>query len=505
MIFCPGSFAELAPFLLLVVACSRPEEEPPRAEVSVDPLVVEWVWADGEMAWGDWGAGLFARARSEDRPLLIYLAAPGCEGLFPAPSEALRQLVAEEFVSARVDPFARPDIARHYATGGWPALVAALPDGRVFARAVDIPPRNVEPYLRRLSSAFAEKRAVLLDKVQRGERGQKASRPFEVGAVYQSCEAAFDSVHGGFDGPTKFLEAPVLRFLLAYAEARSAAEAGQMALASLDAVLDSPLLDGGAFCAYSHTPDWSQPALEKDGLDQAAMLHLLLEARGSVYAEAALGLLDFVERELFDGAEGAFRGRLLGLGHGVWWTDPTLYADRQAALIRACLAAAKALGDERAARLALRAGEVLVSRCIDDRGGVRHICDTGAAGVSGLLVDQALAALALADLHAWSGESRFAHAAQQVERFMEERLGGPVAFYHRPIGDFGLLPRLVSHRDDSRPAGNALVLELYGMKGNAERLAALAGGARLGPAPGRAHSSWARALLRHVKDGNASL
>ena len=47
----------------------------------------------------------------------------------------VRQLIAEKFVSVQVDPFKRPDIAQRYDSGGWPALVVALPDGRVFARA----------------------------------------------------------------------------------------------------------------------------------------------------------------------------------------------------------------------------------------------------------------------------------------------------------------------------------------------------------------------------------
>ena len=84
----------------------------------------------------------------------------------------MRQLVADKFVSVQVDPFKRPDIARHYDSGGWPALVVTLPDGQVFARAVDIPPANVEPYLRRLRMAYEEKRAVLVAKVQRA-----AARP----------------------------------------------------------------------------------------------------------------------------------------------------------------------------------------------------------------------------------------------------------------------------------------------------------------------------------------
>ena len=284
--------------------------------------------------------------------------------MFPAPTPALRQLVADKFVSVQVDPFKRPDIARRYDSGGWPALVVALPDGRVFARAVDIPPVNVESYLRRLHTAYEEKREILVAKVQRAAR-PKVEKPVAIDAVYRACAAAFDAAHGGFGGPTKFLETSVLRFLLVYAETRGTASARQMALASLDAVLASPLGDGGSFRPYSYAPDWSAPAGERDALDQAAMLHLLLEADQPRYAESARALLGFVEGALFDADEGAFRGRQVmadpstssgttpsASSGTTWWTDPTLYADRQAALIRAYLAAATALGDERAAQVA---------------------------------------------------------------------------------------------------------------------------------------------------------
>ena len=462
----------------MLAGCAVPEE-PPKEEVvrSEQPTLAAWQWADGELPWGTWDESLFARAQSEDKPILVYLAAPGCEGLFPAPTSALRQLVAEKFVSVQVDPFKRPDIARRYDSGGWPALVVALPDGRVFARAVDIPPANVEPYLRRLHTAYEEKREVLVAKVQRAAR-PKVEKSVAIDAVYRACAVAFDSVHGGFGGPTKFLETSVLRFLLAYAETRGVEPARQMALASLDAVLASPLGDSGGFRPYSYTPDWSAPASERDALDQAAMLHLLLEADQPRYAESVRALLGFVEGTLFDAAEGEFRGRQVMASSGTtWWTDPTLYADRQAALIRAYLAAATALGDERVAQVALQAGDALIDRCIDGRGQVRHVCDPEAEGSAGLLVDQALASLALWELGEWSGEARFATAAEQVVRFMEQSYDQPAV----------LAP--LSHH------GKALALQLYGRQGRAERVVALAGEPLLAQSPDRAHSLWARALL----------
>jgi len=454
--------------LLIWAGCAVSEEPPQEAARSERPALAEWQWADGELPWGAWDESLVGRAQREDKPLLLYLAAPGCEGLFPAPTPVLRQLVAEQFVSVQIDPFKRPDLARHYDSGGWPALVVALLDGRVFARAVDIPPANVEPYLRRLHTAYEEKREVLVAKVQRTAR-PKVEQPVAIDAVYRACAAAFDSVHGGFGGPTKFLETSVLRFLLTYAEARGSASARQMAVASLGAVLASPLGGRGGFRPYSYAPDWSAPASERDALDQAAMLHLLLEAGHARYAESAQALLGFVESTLFDQAAGVFRGRQVMAD--TWWTDPTLYADRQAALIRALLAAATTLGDDRVAQVALQAGDVLLNRCLAGRGRVQHVCDAEAEGSAGLLVDQALVALALWELGQWSGEARFTAAAEQVARFMEQSYDRRAA-----LGP-------LSHQ------GPALALQLYERQGRAERVVALA------QVPGRAHSAWARALL----------
>ena len=213
------------------------------------------------------------------------------------------------------------------------------------------------------------------------------------------------------------------------------------------------------------------------------MLHLLLETGQSRYAESVTALLGFVEGTLFDATEGVFSGRQVMAD--TWWTDPALYADRQAALIRAYLAAATSLGDERAAQVAMQAGDALISRCIDDRGRVQHVCDSETEGSAGLLVDQALAALALWELGQWSGEARFATAAEQVARFMEQS-------YDRPAA----LDPLSHH-------GKALALQFYGRlsaelkskQGRAEQVVALAGEPRLSQAPDRAHSSWARALL----------
>ena len=499
-------------FLLGALGCSPGSREPavendkplPPVSAALDRTI--WPAEDQEIEWQTWSATAFREAADQDRPVLLYLAAPGCEGLFAAASSALRLLVEKRFVGVRVDPFARPDIARRYAAGGWPSLVILLPDGRAFATAVDIPAANVELFLLRLLDAYRQKREIVVAKVAAAERlAERADRfALAVDPVYQRCADTFDAARGGFGQGTKFPETTTLGFLLEYSTRRGEEAAWRMVEQTLDALLASPMNDPrrGGICTFSHTPDWQMPAREKDGRDQAALLRLLLTAAERDrpdYADAARRLLDYIARELFDASRGAFRGRQVGTAADAWWTDPRIYADRHAALMSACVAAARRLPDERAARMARAAGAFLVEHCLDEQGVVHHLCDQD--GAWGLLEDQALATGALFDLAASSRVPRFAAAARRAMHFFEDQLFDPEqrAFADRPAAlavDESPQRPIISYRDDPHPAGNALAAELYARLGNRGRARMLLAGKRLAEAPGRGHSGCARIAMR---------
>ncbi len=452
-----------------------------------------WPWLDGELAWRPWHDDTRELAQVEDRPLLFYVAAAGCEGLFAKPSALLRQMVEERYVGVRIDPFMRPDLVRYLHPGACPALVIALPDGRVFARATDIPPDHVELFLQRLLDAYKNERRSIEGKVR-----QQAARTAadKIGSdaiseeVYRRGLEAFDERHGGFYGPRKFGHARLMRFIWRYAELHGDARGRQVVLRSLEALLNSPLRDEqrGGYYLYSYTPDWSTPASEKDALDQAEMLHLLLETGRE---QAALELVQYLARELYEPKTGGFRSRQIKRTAESWWTEPRYYADRNAALLRALLAVAQRLDSAEAERLALAAGAFIEQNCIGERGMVQHGCATD--GISGLLTDQALVALALAELATWSGDERFSRLARLVASYAEEQL------YSEEHGAFfsGLDPmsRHIEFSDDARPAGNALMAEWYGVQGQYDRARRLLEAAHFSTLP--AASSWARLLLEY--------
>jgi uncharacterized protein YyaL (SSP411 family) len=507
-----GSSTSIARLLLLalllqLLACAR---EQPQEEEGTEPpapgrSVATWSPADREIAWKPWASSSFEEARTRDCPLLLYLASPGCEGLFADDSSALRLLVEQRFIGMRVDPFRRPDIARRYPTGGWPALVALLPDGRSFATAVDIPAENVELYLLRLWKAYAEKREVITAKVTRAARQatREPTHSIDPERIYQTCVETFDATYAGFGLGAKFPEIATLEFLLFYAESRDDERARRMVERTIEALLTSPMIDAqrGGIHAFSHTPDWQTPVREKDGLDQALLLQLLLaKADRDRFAdiEAARRQLNYIAAELFDPDRGTFRGRQLEIGAHDWWTDPLIYADRHAALIRACVAAARQLSSDDARSMAQAAGEFLLSSCIDAEGAVQHVC--GQPAVSGLLEDQMLAGLALLDLGELSGESRFEAQARRLLHVAETQLfdGRARAFADRPerIAVEGLPIRpILPYRDGMSPAGNPLAAELYLRLGDAVRGGQLLDGRRLVNPPKRGHSSAGRIVL----------
>ena len=502
--------------LALALGSLHCSAEPPD-EVAPEPASrpappPSWVWADAAIEWARWGADSFRRARKRDCPVLIYFAAPGCEGTFSDAASA-QWLLRDRFVAVRVDPFRRPDIARRYPAGGWPGLAVLLPDGRAFALAVDVPPDNVESFLWRIAADYEKQREVMERKLARS--GQEPSRrpgpEFGATHVFAAAAAAFDTLHGGFGRGAKFPEIPVLRFLLAYHVERGDEAAWHLARRTVDAILNSPMCDrgeGGLF-AFSYTPDWTTPVGEKDALDQAGMILVLLEAAargGPRYLAAAADIVTYVADHLYDPTRGVFRGRQVRAEpqSGPWWTDPVVYADRNAALISASVRAAADLQSASARRMALAAGHYLVKHCIAPGGAVAHTCGADERPATGLLEDQFLVSAALQQLFELSGEPVFRDASRATRRFIETCCYDPdrQAFFDRPVavdlaGAAGR--RVYPYRDGMLPPGNVAAAELYLRLGERARAGVLLRGRRFEGAPGRAGASYGRVMLSYRK------
>src|SRR5881409_530802 len=126
--------------------------------------------AENPVDWFPWSDEAFARARSEDKPVLLSVGYAACHWCHVMEHEsfeddATAQLMNELFVSVKVDREERPDVDAVYmdavvsltGQGGWPMTVFLTPDGEPFFGGTYFPPapRHGLPSFRQVLEAVA--------------------------------------------------------------------------------------------------------------------------------------------------------------------------------------------------------------------------------------------------------------------------------------------------------------------------------------------------------------
>src|SRR5438477_11865445 len=127
--------------------------------------------AENPVEWYPWGDDAFARARAEDKPVLLSVGYAACHWCHVMEHESFEddetaQLMNDLFVSVKVDREERPDVDAVYmdavvsltGQGGWPMTVFLTPDGEPFYGGTYFPPepRHGLPAFRQVLAAIAE-------------------------------------------------------------------------------------------------------------------------------------------------------------------------------------------------------------------------------------------------------------------------------------------------------------------------------------------------------------
>ena len=88
----------------------------------------------GLIKWEDWTDDLFAKAKREQRFVILDLEAVWChwchvmeETTYAEPKVAA--LINAKYIPVRVDQDANPDLSTRYGDWGWPATIIFAPDG----------------------------------------------------------------------------------------------------------------------------------------------------------------------------------------------------------------------------------------------------------------------------------------------------------------------------------------------------------------------------------------
>ena len=109
--------------------------------------------ADNPVDWYAWGDEAFAKARAEDRPILLSIGYAACHWCHVMAHESFEDpetaaLMNELFVNVKVDREERPDVDSLYmdavvaltGSGGWPMTVFLTPEGEPFLGGTYFPP-----------------------------------------------------------------------------------------------------------------------------------------------------------------------------------------------------------------------------------------------------------------------------------------------------------------------------------------------------------------------------
>jgi uncharacterized protein len=291
--------------------------------------------------WYEWGESAFARAQSEDKPLLLDIGAVWCHWCHVIDRESyenpdVARIINEHFVPVKVDRDERPDVDSRYQAaisaisgqGGWPLTGFLMPDGRPFYGGTYFPPVDQQgrPSFQRVllavADAYKNKRDDLLktadalaEAVAKAEAFSGARAEFDprvVDAQISSMTQQFDIRHGGFGRAPKFPHASAVDLLLERYRQNGEKHLLAMAETTLEKMAKGGVYDqlAGGFHRYSVDELWLVPHFEKMSYDNSELLknyvHGWQATRNPFLRGTAEGIIAWVNEVLSDQANGGF-------------------------------------------------------------------------------------------------------------------------------------------------------------------------------------------------------
>src|SRR5262247_1460558 len=199
--------------------------------------------AHNPVNWYPWGEEAFAKAKRENKPILLSIGYSACHWCHVMAHESfedeeIAKLMNDNFVNIKVDREERPDLDHIYMNavqmmthhGGWPMTVFLTPEGVPFYGGTYFPPQdryNMPGFPRVLISLaeayrerpdeIAQTSQSVLSELHRLSAKSGLDEPIssdQLVAAYVGILRSYDSFNGGFGGAPKFPPAMTLEFLL---------------------------------------------------------------------------------------------------------------------------------------------------------------------------------------------------------------------------------------------------------------------------------------------------
>ena len=129
--------------------------------------------------WIEWEDDAFRKAREQDRPVMLFLAAFWCRYCQRMDEEAFSDrenmaLLNAYFVALRVEDAKRPDIDARYNLNGWPTIAFLTPSGKLLAAANYLPSDEFKELLLNVYMEYRATERRVANERQRTETRRRA-------------------------------------------------------------------------------------------------------------------------------------------------------------------------------------------------------------------------------------------------------------------------------------------------------------------------------------------
>lgn len=297
--------------------------------------------AHNPVNWYPWGEEALAKAKAEDKLLIISVGYAACHWCHVMEKESFEdttvaRIMNENFIAVKVDREERPDVDDIYmsacqlASGdncGWPLNAFALPDGRPIFAGTYLPKKewlNLLEYFIKIAQNDRTKLEAYATQLTTGVQAlddlpiaesQLDLSATELTELTATFLATIDVEKGGRSGVPKFPMPNNYEYLLKYHYQMDNQAALEAVLVTLNNMAKGGIYDhlGGGFARYSTDENWHIPHFEKMLYDNGQLVSLYAKAyqltKDDLYKQVIIETLEFIERELTS-EEGGFYSSL---------------------------------------------------------------------------------------------------------------------------------------------------------------------------------------------------
>lgn len=296
--------------------------------------------AHNPVDWYPWGDEALAKAKKENKMLLISVGYAACHWCHVMEHESYEDTVVanimnKNFVCIKVDREERPDVDQVYmnaaylinGNGGWPLNALAMPDGKPFFAGTYFPKDKWIQLLEYFSDLYKNQKQKLEEQADHLSKGindienvpkNNTSVSFSattLDEMFSTFSQRIDMDKGGTKGSMKFPMPSIWEYLLQYNYFNKNENALKAIEITLQHMAYGGIYDqvGGGFSRYATDPDWHAPHFEKMLYDNAQLVSLYSHAfqltKNPLYKRIVYETIAFVKRELTS-PEGGFYSSL---------------------------------------------------------------------------------------------------------------------------------------------------------------------------------------------------